>query len=275
MCALAALLGLAACADRDPIAPHLLLPRADSVRICGAEGEAPCTLEPITGTIDPRKPTDDEEGDDGGGIGTGGGGGGGSGSGGSGGGSTPSDDTPPGDTIPSDTACEATGDTLVDKTQVQDAFAAVWAASNADAASSWDRREAGGWIVKTATGYAFQPFTDMVAEACGMNPLNDAALEPPVNVIAWVHSHPFAFGERAESCAARNQRTGELERRPYRGRPSTNDAVFTDEVNRRLEAGGRPPIDGFIVDKDGIRRFRSLGFEGTYVMYPAIGRCAY
>lgn len=275
MCALAALLGLSACADRDPVSPTLLGPRADSVRVCGDDDEAACILEPIGGTIDPKKPMDEEE-DDGGETGGGGGDvGGGGGGAGSGGGSTPSDDTPPGDTIPSDTACKATGDTLVDKTQVQDAFSAVWDASNADAASSWDRREAGGWIVKTASGYALQPFTDMVAGACGMTPLSDNALEPPANTVAWVHSHPFSIMEMPESCALRDSRTGKVMRKPYRGRPSTNDVVVAEEINRRLAAKGRPPVDGFILDKDGIRRFMPLGLAPAYMPHPDIDRCAY
>ena len=276
-CALAGLLLLAAaCADREPVAPNLLQPRADSIRVCGEAGEAPCTLEPITGTIDPRKPTDDEGGEDEGGFGTGGGGGGGgSGGGGSGGGSTPSDDTLPGDTVPSDTACRATGDTLVDKTQVQDIFDAVWSGSNADARDSWERRERGGWIVRTATGYALQEFTDWRSEPCSMVPLTAAALTAPDNAVAWIHSHPFAVDEVPMSCKYINPVTGLVTVYPYRGIASRDDVIVGEEINARRNARGLAAIDGIVIDKNAIRRFKPLGIGGARATYPSIDRCAY
>lgn len=279
-CALAGLCLLAAaCADREPVTPTLLQPRADSVRVCGDADEAPCTLGPITGTIDPKKPTDDEGGEDDGGIGGSGGGsdpgGGGSGGGGSGGGSTPSDDTLPGDTVPSDTACRATGDTLVDKTQVQDIFDAVWRSSNADASSSLDRVERGGWIVKTGAGYAFQAFTDMRYEPCGITPLSPAALEPPTGVVAWVHSHPFRVGEYPYSCREVDPITGLIGIPEYGGTPSQYDVLAGEQINARLAARGLSQIDGFVLDKNTIRRFKPLGTGGAWAPYPSIRRCAY
>ncbi|HEX2205900.1 MAG TPA: hypothetical protein VHG91_21475 [Longimicrobium sp.] len=269
--ALAGLLLAAACQDRQPAAPNLLQPRADSIRVCGAEGEAPCTLGPVTGTVDPIRPTDDEGGEDDGGTGGGegdvGGGGGGSGSGG---GSTPSDDP-----LPSDTACRATGDTLVDKTQVQDIFDAVWAGSNADASSSVDRLERGGWIVKTAAGYAFREFTDMRFEPCGITPLSPAALEPPAGAVAWVHTHPFRVGEYPYSCRYVDPSSGLIGIPEYGGTPSQYDVLASEQINARLAARGLPPIDGFVLDKNAIVRFKPLGTGGAWAAYPSIRRCAY
>ncbi|HEX2202765.1 MAG TPA: hypothetical protein VHG91_05695 [Longimicrobium sp.] len=269
---------LAACQDHQPVSPNLLQPLADSIRVCGAEGEGSCILEPISGTVDPRKPVDDEGGEDGGGDDGGGGdvgGGGGSGGGSGGGGGALPDDPFPGDTVPSDTACRATGDTLVDKTQVQDAFSTVWAGSNAEARDQWTRRERGGWIVKTATGYAFQEFTDWRSEACAMVPMSAAALDSPANAVAWVHSHPFELDEIQMSCKRIDRSTGLVTVPTYRGVPSRDDVRVGDEINARRSVRGLGKIDGFVIDKDGIQRFMPLGLEGGRFDYAAIDRCAY
>ena len=266
---------LGACRDRQPVAPTLLQPQADSVRLCGTESDTGCVLEPVSGTVDPKKPTDDEGGEEDESIGGSGGGDAGGGGSAGGGGGTPSDDPPPGDTIPSDTACRATGDTLVDKTQVQDAFDTVWAGSNADASDSWHRRERGGWILKTATGYVFQEFTDWRSEPCAMVPLSDGALTSPNNAIAWIHSHPFKVGEIPNSCKRLDRRTGLIVVSTYLGVPSPDDIVTGEEINNRRNARGLPSIDGFILDKDGIRRFKPFGTGAAYAPYPSINRCAY
>lgn len=264
-----------ACGDRQPVSPRLLAPQADSVRLCGENSEEACVIEPISGTVDPKKPTE-EGGDHDGGVGDGGGGdaGGGGGSGGGGGG-TPPDDPLPGDTIPSDTTCRATGDTLVDKTQVQDVFQRVWDGSNADARDPWQRRERGGWILKTATGYSFQEFTDWRSEPCAMAPLNPAALSSPDNAVAWLHSHPFEYGEAQISCKFISEVTGLVTIPIYRGGPSRDDIRVANEINSRRNDRGLGNIDGFVIDKDRILRFMPLGVSTARLDYPAINRCAY
>lgn len=265
---------VAACGDRQPVAPSLLTPRADSLRLCGENSEEACVIEPISGTIDPKKPTE-EGGDHDGGVGDGGGGdaGGGGGGGGGSGGTSP-DDPLPGDTIPSDTACRATGDTLVDKTQVQDVFQRVWDGSNADARDQWQRRERGGWILKTAAGYAFQEFTDWRSEPCQLVPPSLAALSSPDNAVAWIHSHPFTYGEAQISCKYVSTITGLMTVPTYRGVPSVDDGRVGELINDRRSARGLGPIDGFVIDKEGILRFVPLT-GGAMLDYPTIDRCAY
>lgn len=232
-----ALILAAACGDRHPVAPERLVPATDSVRICGSEDQSDCQLEPISGTIDPKKPTD-EGGDHNPGTdpppgGDPGGGGGGGGSGGT--------EPPPGDTTVTDTTCN-TGDPVIDTQAVQEAFDSLWARSNVDANLA-QRRERGGWIVSTSTGYAVVPFVSLETSFCRMK--GDEDFPTSGAVVGFVHTHPYSVGELIVNC--------EFQFWEYKGRPSSMDIKMGLALGSQLGWGGALP--GYILDTSGIRAF--------------------
>jgi hypothetical protein len=162
-------------------------------------------------------------------------------------------------TIPPDTAKRAackTGNDIIDSPAVQAAFRQIWLNSNPAATNTWDRREQGGWIVPSGNGYTFQSFTDMSSYACSMSPGDDYAPMPPSNAVAWVHTHPFAYGEFQESCKLFDTIVKGLVVTPtYLGTPSIDDIVMGNRINSRLAAMGKAPIQGIMIDNEGIKRF--------------------
>lgn len=170
-----------------------------------------------------------------------------------------------------------TGNALLDDEDVQAGFSTLWEQSNPDAAQS-ERREAGGWIVTDGVGgYDVVPMTDVTAGPCSLTPHDGYAPNPPANAVGWVHTHPFEFNEPAVSCAEFNYGgNGMIVSRRYPGTASADDAIIGDRINTRLAAMGKQPVDGYVLDKDGIQRFRPVGLNnGGKIDYRTIKRCGY
>lgn len=192
--------------------------------------------------------------------------GGGDPSGGSGGGggngSTPEGDDPdPGE------PCN-TGNPVVDSPAVQSGFDQLWSASNADAPQQADRRERGGWIVRTLNGYAVQPFPEAWAIGpCGIDAPGNTA--PPPGTVAWVHTHPFGYGELATTCDAYDLKIGGTTVKVYTR--YTNDPSSDDGM-----ASAQWGIPDYVIDKDKITEFTgNPSSPNQYDITSRVNRCGY
>lgn len=230
---------------------------------CVSDGE--CILEPITvqPCAGPTSPT--ESAPDCGGGGGGGDpgwwtGGGGpyepppdDGGGGGGGGGDPGGEDPGGDDPYPPEPCN-TGDPIVDSEAVQDVFDELWRQSNASAPNLAERRERGGWIVSTASGYAVVPFQTLETSFCGLEGWEDY---PSVGtVVAFVHTHPYKVGEVIVDCEFTNVHE-------YEGIASKAD------IEMSIALGGGTLLPGYILDADGIRKFGTTQPDESY------DRCGY
>lgn len=184
-------------------------------------------------------------------------GGGWGGLGGGGGGETPPD---PQDT-PSDTTCK-TSDPVVNSEAVQTAFEELWKNSNYEVNGvvqpQSERRERGGFIISTATGYTFQPFpSEWASDACTIDV--PPGYLPPAGAIAWVHTHPYSRGEVAYACG---------EALPGTGVPETYNGSSSWPDNDISGAWGLP---GYLIDAEDISTFTSNRNAADV----SLGRCAY
>lgn len=152
-----------------------------------------------------------------------------------GGGGDPGGDEP----LPPDPC--ATGDPVIDSEPLQDALQSLWTQSN-PGANLAQRREQGGWIVRTAGGYSVVQFQNVRRSFCkieGEEPL------PNGEIVGFVHTHPYGVGETIVNCA--------FQIIPYEGRPSEDDVLMSAFLGQLL--GRAEPLPGYIIDGDGIRRF--------------------
>lgn len=214
---------------------------------CVSEGE--CALEPLVVTAEQPEDTDYTDPcdvnpfgqectgpyGDGGGYSSGGGDGG-SGGDGSGDSSDPDAATDP---------CN-TGDPLIDSPEVQAGFDSIWAQSNySPEAPQSERREVGGWIIQTASGYSFQQFTNVETKPCGIDLPPDGK---PANAVGFVHTHPWAIGEKQTSCEP-IMFAGRAFYPEYKGESSNWDDKAAEALN----------LPGYILDANGITKFDKSG----------------
>jgi hypothetical protein len=153
----------------------------------------------------------------------------------------------------------------------------LWLNSNPTATSTWSRKEQGGWIVSDGHGgYSFMPFQDVTYQACSITPNNGSYPVPPpgVNVVAWIHTHPYEYGEWAEACRYRdNNGAGIYVMGYYYGHESRDDDRVGNNLNSALAGQGQAPVYGIVIDNDGIFRFRPIA--GTAYKFQPLNRCGY
>lgn len=147
---------------------------------------------------------------------------------------------------PTDTADCATGDPIIDSPAVQAGFEDIWKRSNPEAPMS-QRIERGGWVIRTATGYAFQAWPDVWSiNQCGIDV--PAGTMPPAGAVAWVHTHPYAYREKMTGCESLTLRVG--------GQLMT---VYQDYLNQPSDYDGEVStgwnLAGYVIDKAGISEF--------------------
>lgn len=170
----------------------------------------------------------------------------------------PEDEDPP---------CE-TGDPLVDAPAVQNGMKQLWMRSNSDAAMA-ERREAGGFVVlDPLLGYVLHPFPESwAATACAISP--PPGFIPPVNAVAWVHTHPYGRDELLTSCPSERIVIGGTVFEAftkYQNDPSADDG-------RMAQQWGLP---GYVLDREKITRF--TGNPSSSIKYDITlrtNRCAY
>jgi hypothetical protein len=178
-----------------------------------------------------------------------------------------------------ETACEdcfppdeeppcVTTDSILNAAAVQNGLRLIWDQSNADA-EMLSRREVGGFVVRDPLlGYTFQAFpASWSATSCSISPT--PGFTPPVNAVAWVHTHPYQNGESMTGCPPDRIVVGgtliNVYTR-YMNDPSGDDGVVAQ----------RWGIPGYVLDKERITRFvGSAQSAEKYVITSRINRCAY
>lgn len=173
-----------------------------------------------------------------------------------------------------------TGDPVLDDPAVQDGFSDLWEASNPDASDPNARQERGGWIVREPTGaLKVVAFSDVTYGGCTIYANDGYSPNPPGNAVGWVHTHPFGFDEIAYACGFVDWGGTGLRIIPkYRGQVSSGDALVGDRINQRLQAVGKPTVDGYMIDKGGIKRFTPVAASATVgvaVLRGVHARCGY
>lgn len=199
----------------DPVSP---CPYSTSTDPAEAVGDGACTGggDPGWGGGSYEPPPDDY---------------GGGGGGGRGGGDEP---------LPPD-PCD-TGDPVVDSEQMRDALLSLWKQSN-PTANLAQRKEQGGWIVRTASGYSVVQFQIPQTNFCSID--GTEALPKIGEIVGFVHTHPYRVGETIVNCA--------FQIIPYKGKPSDDDLLMSASLGQHL--GRTEPLPGYIIDGDGIRQF--------------------
>jgi hypothetical protein len=211
---------------------------------CVADGE--CTLAPIIAVGE--KPEEDDPCDVNpfGQECTGSGGSGGN-DGDGGGGSTGGGDP----LHPADAAdpCN-TGYPVIDSPEVQQGLDQIWKASNPDADLA-DRREKGGWIVATSTGYTFQAFPDSWSSTSCQIDVPPNVL-PPNGMVAMVHTHPYTNGELLTTCGKQEIPGLGSFYVNYGNNPSCADY---ETMQRLRSIPGVEGLIGIIIDKEKITAY--------------------
>jgi hypothetical protein len=127
-------------------------------------------------------------------------------------------------------------DPILASAEVRAGFDALWRASNFGLRIPQDERlEQYAWIVETSDGYALAPM-NVPSAPCGTEDQVDIALPPP-GTVAWVHTHPWAWGEIQTSC-------GEADA-IYFGMPSKDDVDASQVLG----------LPGYIIDAHQITKF--------------------
>lgn len=167
----------------------------------------------------------------------------------------------PGTPPPPEGPCQ-TGDDFLDEPKTAEGFAQLWQASNVDANLGL-RREAYGWIVKTATGFRI----DMLGTTsfCGGDLNFPHPPEGPDAIAGFIHTHPYSKGEEILACGA----NGEVRYTVYEGEPSTIDRNTSVTLGESL--GRAKPLAGLILDANAIHVF--VGHDAS--MNLSMNRCGY
>lgn len=156
---------------------------------------------------------------------------------------------------------------LLDDSVVQQKFAEAWEASNYGAPMN-DRREQGGWIIRTPDGrLTAQPFpATWPAYQCGIDIPNDALA--PVGALAMYHTHPFKRGDRLTGCDPQVLPGGGRVFINYRNESSIADDSALVGFRRR----NAPDLIGLILDADSIIAFDGSGVQSHDIK---VERCGY
>jgi hypothetical protein len=141
--------------------------------------------------------------------------------------------------------CPPTGNPVLDDPQNRAQFELSFQASNPNGPQV-QRKE------HMVAGYQFpdghverEDLNPPQAHNCGI-PGYDPPLTKGEGQLIWLwHSHPWAPGELASQCGDRIFGVQE----PYPASPSPQDWQALRDVNNRLFAEGKPPIDGYIWDQ--------------------------
>jgi hypothetical protein len=170
-----------------------------------------------------------------------------------------------GDCVEKPEPCD-NNDTILEDGTIQEDLLNIWIQSLTDSSTPLsDRRERGGWIVRTSTGYdVFYFAPTFVSTPCGIDFPSNWLSTIPANVVGYIHSHPFSSGDNVTSvCGSVNG--GEA---IYEGEPSDYDYWLLLKASGHLK---KPDLVGYIIDADHIGKFNVSGVENT-VYY---NRCGY
>lgn len=182
------------------------------------------------------------------------------------GGGTPSPPEPPTTEPPPDT-CN-TGDQTVDDPAVQEAFAHLWSNSNYGPGVPMSHRiEDGGWIIRNTDGnLRFMSFpVSYSRDNCSIS-IPEGVIPPP-GTVAWVHTHPFAAGERLTECQLQPIPGVGLVPLSYQNQSSAAD----DEIQAQWRSQGFN-IVAYMIDANGIVRYDGSGTPAGETKY---SRCGY
>lgn len=160
-----------------------------------------------------------------------------------------------------------TGDAALDAPPVQAAFGDLMTRSHPEAEMA-NRLEKGAWIIQTPAGYSAQLFPETwTLGPCGIEmPANTV---PPAGAVAWVHTHPYAYGEELTSCDKTAVTIGGvtfLAPLTYTNDPSEPDGAVSSRFN----------LTGYILDKDKITRFEGdPASPSKFRITQRVDRCGY
>lgn len=166
-----------------------------------------------------------------------------------------------------DTACN-TGDPVIESQAIQTVLHDLWRRSNPTASAHSQRVEQGGWIVSDgAGGFRFEEFpANWLRTPCSI--IFPQVFTPPAGVVAWVHTHPYANGDRQTECQQEPVKGGVLVPFKYTGNPSVGD----DAMTRAIRQGGYPHLIGYMIDANHIVRSTGDNTPGGVRPLP---RCGY
>ena len=152
-------------------------------------------------------------------------------------------------------------------------FYVAWNASNPNA-PLLDRREIGGWIVRTSDGrLEFDPWPYR-SSVCGID-VPEGKM-PPLpgygTIVGTLHTHPYGYGDFIPNCDANAQPMGTSQR--YLGMASDHDHETAAALGQIIPHPDHPnPLPGYIVDEDAVITYAELGSTG--MRSNRISRCGY
>jgi hypothetical protein len=161
-----------------------------------------------------------------------------------------------------------TGDPTVDDPAVQQAFIHIWSNSNYGPDVPMNQRiEDGGWIIRNADGtLRFMSFPVSYGRGhCSID--IPAGVSPPAGTVAWVHSHPFAAGEKLTECDWQSIPGVGNFPLTYQNQSSAAD----DQAQAQWRAQGYN-ISAYMIDANTIVRFDGTGTAQGETKY---SRCGY
>ncbi|MEQ9231448.1 MAG: hypothetical protein RIF46_12265, partial [Cyclobacteriaceae bacterium] len=146
--------------------------------------------------------------------------------------------------VPQIEPCD-TGNNLIDNNHLADVLPILWEASNPNAPLD-QRFEQGAWIVLDPNGeYKAVLLLNFITTPCGLAPPENWKDQIPENAVAWLHTHPFSYGEDTRSiCPTKDSQ--------YRNQPSNPDRLFLLQIANHF---GKPNFPGIVIDADKITQF--------------------
>lgn len=186
----------------------------------------------------------------------------------------------PPDNPPADTACNTSDSPVLNDAAVQTGFEDLWNQSRMNLEQS-QRLESAAWIVQNADGSRHMvPFSYTQRNACAVN----GNFFPPPGAVGFVHTHPFTTGERMTACGPMTYETpngqshvvvgrdGQPLYHTYNNQPSPRDRhLLQGVINHVRKARGEPPLDGYVLDNEGITRYVGMNGDKDRLY----GRCGY
>jgi hypothetical protein len=160
-------------------------------------------------------------------------------------------------------------DSVIADSAVQAMLAPLWTASEYADANGLvkplaDRKEHGGFIIRTGNTYTFQPFpSTWNADACGIDV--DTTYAIPTGTVAFIHTHPFTAGETTGPPC------------PPSGYDANNNPIYGVYNNEPSDFSGDRRVSfnwdnlpGYILDANKVIRFNVLP-----ILDYKSSRCAY